>query len=67
MLHQKWTDDHSVLTSVVHYITFIQHRLSQIKILANDSEQKSKVKERTFRVRELVLTWTPSLISKIEN
>ena len=59
MLHQKWTNDHSVPTSVVHYMTSIQDRLSQIKKLANDNEQKNKVKykscydrkakERTFR------------------
>ena len=77
MLHQKWTNDHSVLTSVFHYMAFIQDHLSQMKELANGNEQKSKVKykicydrkakERTFRDRELVLLQTLSLISKMEN
>ena len=58
-------------------MTSIQDRLSQIKELANENEQKSKVKykscydrkakERTFRAGELDLVQTPSLISKMEN
>ena len=77
MLRQKWTGDQSALTSVVHYMTSTQDRLSQIKELANEKEQKNKVKyktcfdrrakERSFRPGELVLMRTPSLTSKMEN
>ena len=47
MLRQKWTGDQSAPTSVVHYMTSIQDRLSQIKELANENEQKNKVKYKT--------------------
>ena len=77
MLHQKWTNDQSVPTSVVHYMISIQDCLSQTKELASENEQKSKVKykscyyrkakKRTFRAGELVLVWTLSLISMMEN
>ena len=43
MLCQKWTNDYSVPTSVVQYMTSIQDHLNQIKELANDNKQKSKV------------------------
>ena len=47
MLRQKWAGDQSAPTSVVHYMTSIQDRLSQIKELANENEQKNKVKYKT--------------------